>query len=120
MDSLLTLIALAAVTVGTVFSMLGVLGYVRLPDVFTRLHATGKVSVLGVVLLATAVISVTPLSWSKGMILILFVLLASPVASHSIASAAYRIHIHPRHAQRNDLALPHSHGEPERPSTPGN
>ncbi len=48
----LQLIALIAVIAGTFFSLVGVLGLVRLPDVYTRLHATGKVGVFGVVFLS--------------------------------------------------------------------
>jgi multicomponent Na+:H+ antiporter subunit G len=51
MEIVLQVIAILAVVAGTAFSVLGVLGYVRLPDVYTRLHAVGKVGVFGAVLL---------------------------------------------------------------------
>ncbi len=89
MDEILQLIAIIAVVVGTAFSTLGVLGFIRLPDVYTRLHATGKVGVFGVVLLLVAAVAWTPLGWSKGLILIIFLLLAGPVTSHALSSAAY-------------------------------
>jgi multicomponent Na+:H+ antiporter subunit G len=102
MDFILQLIAFVAVVVGTAFSVLGVLGLIRLPDVYTRLHATGKVSTFGVILLLVAAVGWTPLGWGKGLLLALFLLVAGPVASHAIASAAYRLGI-PMKAVRNDL-----------------
>ena len=104
MDILLQAIAVLAVIGGTLFSVFGVLGYVRLPDVYTRLHATGKVGVFGVVLLLVAAIAWTPLGLGKGLVLIAFLLLAGPVTSHALASAAYRIGMPMKQALRDDLA----------------
>lgn len=86
-------IAVIAVIVGTFFSLVGVLGYLRLPDVYTRLHATGKVGVFGTVLLLVAAVFGTPLGVGKGLVLIALLLVAGPVTSHAIASAAYRLGI---------------------------
>lgn len=104
MDTMLQLIAILAVVIGTAFSVLGMLGVVRLPDVYTRLHATGKIGVFGVVLLLIAAVVWTPLSWGKGLLLIAFLLLAGPVTSHALSSAAYRIGIPFAHRVRDDLA----------------
>jgi multicomponent Na+:H+ antiporter subunit G len=102
MEFVIQLIALVAVVVGTVFSVLGVLGLVRLPDVYTRLHATGKVSTFGVILLLVAAIDWTPLGFGKGLLLMLFLLVAGPVASHALSAAAYRLGL-PMQAVRDDL-----------------
>ena len=104
MDGILTLIAILGVVAGTFFSFLGVLGYIRLPDVYTRLHATGKVGVFGVAFLILAAIAWTPLGLGKGLILIALLLLAGPVTAHALASAAYRIGIPMQRAIRDDLA----------------
>jgi multicomponent Na+:H+ antiporter subunit G len=104
MDLLLQLITILAVVVGTIFSALGVLGYIRLPDVYTRLHATGKVGVFGVVMLLGAAVAWTPLGLGKGLVLIALLLIAGPVTSHALASAAYRIGIPVKDALRDDLA----------------
>lgn len=104
MDSFLQLIALIAVIIGTFFSVVGILGLVRLPDVYSRLQATGKVAVFGVVLLLIAAAAWTPLSWGRALLLILLLMVAGPVTSHAIASAAYRIGIPMKQAIRDDLA----------------
>ena len=104
METFLQLIASLAIVTGTVFSALGVLGYIRLPDVYTRLHATGKVGVFGVVLLLVAAVVWTPLGLGKGLVLIALLLVAGPVTSHALASAAYRISIPMKEGVRDDLA----------------
>ncbi len=102
MTTFLQLMAIVAVIVGTIFSLVGILGYLRLPDVYTRLHATGKVGVFGAVLLLVAAALSTPLSIGKGLVLIVLLLIAGPTTSHAIASAAYRLGI-PMVGQRDDL-----------------
>ena len=104
METVLQLITLLAVVTGTIFSALGVLGYIRLPDVYTRLHATGKVGVFGVVLLLVAAVAWTPLGLGKGLVLIALLLVVGPVTSHALASAAYRISIPMAGRLRDDLA----------------
>ena len=103
MNTIATILAIIMVVVGTFFSVIGVVGFHRLPDVYTRLHATGKVGVLGVVLLLVAAALATPLAWSKALVLILFLLIVGPVTAHTLSSAAYRLGIEMRGAYRNDL-----------------
>ena len=74
METIFQLIAIIAVIAGTFFSVVGVLGMVRLPDVYARLHATGKVGVFGVVLLLTAAVVWTPLGWARALLLIALLL----------------------------------------------
>lgn len=104
MEDISYLIAIIAVLVGTAFSVIGILGLVRLPDVYTRMHATGKVATFGVVLLLVAAVFATPLAWSKALVLIALLILAGPVVSHAIGSAAYRLGIPMKRAVRDDLA----------------
>lgn len=104
MQTLLEFIAILAIITGTAFSVLGVLGFIRLPDVYTRLHATGKVSVFGVALLLLATVALTPLSFGKGLVLIVLLVIGGPVTSHAIGSAAHRIGIPMKRAIRDDLS----------------
>ena len=104
MHTFLEFIAILAVIIGTAFSVLGVLGFIRMPDVYTRLHATGKVSVFGVVLLLLATVALTPLDFGKGLVLIALLVIGGPVTSHAIGSAAHRIGIPMKRAIRDDLA----------------
>jgi multicomponent Na+:H+ antiporter subunit G len=103
MEFFLQLIALVAVILGTIFSILGVIGLIRLPDVYTRLHATGKVGLFGVVLLLIGDVIFTPLGLSKGLVLITLLMIGGPATSHALASAAYRTGIPMKQAIRDDL-----------------
>lgn len=106
MDTILQLIAIVAVVIGATFTILGILGVTRMPDVYTRLHATGKVGVFGVVFLLIAAMAWVPEGRAKGMVLIIFLLLAGPVTAHALSSAAYRTGIPFAHRVRDDLAEP--------------
>lgn len=105
MDIISQFIAILAVLIGTFFSAVGILGYIRLPDVYTRLHATGKVGVFGVVLLLVAAVFWEPLGWGRGLILILILIITGPATAHALGSAANRIGLPRIGADRDDLML---------------
>ena len=77
MENAQALTAIIAVLAGTFFSLVGMLGYLRLPDVYTRLHAAGKVGVFGVVLLLLATAVWTPLGWGRALLLILLLMISA-------------------------------------------
>ncbi len=111
---LLKLTALLLLIFGMIFSFLGMLGVLRLPDVYTRLHATGKITAFGAVLIMGAAVILMPgLTLFKGLVIIIFLLLASPVVAHAISSAAYRTGLPIAKAQRDDLSkvLPRGTGK---------
>lgn len=86
----LELLGICALAFGLFFSAVGVVGVIRLPDVFTRLHASGKVSVLGLFGLLLGAALLMPSAALRLLTLGLFVLLTSPVATHAIAASVYR------------------------------
>lgn len=79
------------IVLGGLFALVSALGIVRLPDLFTRMHAATKAGTLGVGFLLTALIldagelGVT----TKALAVIVFLLLTAPVAAHVIGRAAY-------------------------------
>lgn len=89
---------------GVVFCVLGVLGMVRMPDIYTRLHATGKVATVGLfgILLGAAILM--PSLTLKVIALLVFLSFTLPVGSHAIALAAYRSGIPMKNPVRDDLA----------------
>ena len=76
---------------GTFFMLLGSIGLVRLPDIYTRMHALTKSSTLG--LLGLLVASALYLAhWEVSLKIILaisFHFLTNPVGAHMICRAAY-------------------------------
>jgi multicomponent Na+:H+ antiporter subunit G len=99
-NSVLGLLALAF---GLFFSVVGIVGLIRFPDVYCRIHASGKVATLGLVGLLAGTAFLMPETTLKALALALFVMVTSPVASHAIASAAYRQGV-PVGNIRDDLA----------------
>ncbi|WP_068784561.1 Na+/H+ antiporter subunit G [Paenibacillus phocaensis] len=82
------------ILLGAVFSLISAIGNVRLPDVYTRSHATSKSSTLGVLCALVGTLLYFLISegyFSIRLILgIFFVFLTAPVAAHVICRAAYR------------------------------
>ena len=75
---------------GLFFCSVGVLGVIRMPDIYSRLHASGKVGTLGLFGLLVGAAIIMPSTILKVMALGLFVLFTSPVASHAIAASEFR------------------------------
>lgn len=93
MEIISTFFAWIAVLAGTFFSIAGVVGFIRLPDVYTRLHATGKVGIFGVVLLLVAAMVIVPETLGKGLVLIAILIISGPAVSHAIARTAQHLGI---------------------------
>lgn len=98
-------VALAAVltVAGTFFLVTGTVGILRLPDAYTRLHATAKADSLGsgLCLLGMALISGSTATATKLVLLTLFIWITAPTAAHSMARATYRSGIPPVPGTRN-------------------
>jgi multicomponent Na+:H+ antiporter subunit G len=90
--SAVELLSAALLTTGAVFSLLGAVGVVRLPDVYTRLSATSKAATLGVacLLLGGAVRFGDVAVAARAVAAIAFLCLTAPVAAHVLGRAAYR------------------------------
>ena len=77
---------------GAVLALIAAIGVLRMPDLFTRMHAATKTGTVGVSVVTIGMmihfgnITVT----SRGLLVIAFFLLTAPVAAHMIARAAYR------------------------------
>lgn len=78
--------------VGIVFDFFGVLGLVRLPDVYNRLQAATKCVTFGTAGLLFGVFILQGFNsfGFKALMGIVFIFLAAPVAAHAIARAAHR------------------------------
>lgn len=74
--------------VGSVFMLLGALGLLRMPDVFTRIQAGTKAVTLGSLALLVGLAVHHPAWIPKLLLIAIFVLLTSPVGSSTIARAA--------------------------------
>lgn len=77
---------------GGILTLIAAAGVLRMPDVFTRMHAATKAGTVAVSAITIGMmirfgnVTVT----SRGLLVIAFFLLTAPVAAHMIARAAYR------------------------------
>lgn len=76
---------------GTFFMLVAAIGLLRLPDLYTRMHAVTKAGTLGIgLVLISAAVSFGDLSVAaRAFVALLFVLLTAPVAAHMIGRAGY-------------------------------
>lgn len=83
------------IVTGILFDFLGVLGLLRLPDVYNRLQAATKCVTFGSagLLFGVFVLKGFTSFGFKVLLAIAFIFLASPIAAHAIARAAHRSRI---------------------------
>ncbi|MFO7708863.1 MAG: monovalent cation/H(+) antiporter subunit G [Desulfobacterales bacterium] len=76
---------------GVGFMLIGSIGINTLPDFYTRCHASGKVDTLGIVLLLSGMMVHEGLHLNslKLLLVICFVLVTSPVATHFLMRRAF-------------------------------
>jgi multicomponent Na+:H+ antiporter subunit G len=89
---------------GVGFAIVGVLGVIRMPDLYCRLHASGKVSTVGLCGMLVGAAILMPSGALKLLALAVFGILTLPVSTHAIAAAAYRHGIPMQRFIRDDLA----------------
>ena len=90
----IVVIVLAAI--GLAFSLSGVLGIVRMPDLYTRIQCSSKTITMGAVpVLIALVIAEGPVSeyGSRALLVVVLLLVLNPAASHALARAAYKTRV---------------------------
>jgi len=93
----MTVLAIILLVCGVFFLTVSSIGVVRLPDFYTRIHAVGKSETLGamLVLAGLAVYNGFEISSGKLVIMLVFVFVANPTATHAIGRAALRSGLQP-------------------------
>lgn len=89
--------ALVVLGAGSFFLLIGSIGLLRFPDFYSRCHATGKSDTLGVMLLILGLILVEgfTLNSAKLLLILTFVGLTNPTATHALARAAFQVGLKP-------------------------
>jgi multicomponent Na+:H+ antiporter subunit G len=99
----MNVITIVLLALGLFFFAVGVVGILRLPDFYTRMHAAGKCDTLAseLVLLAVALYNLSDPSLGsvlvsiKIMMIAGFVFVASPTATHALTEAALVVGVSP-------------------------
>jgi monovalent cation/proton antiporter, MnhG/PhaG subunit len=96
--SMIRFVISSALLLFGVFDVLvGMIGLIRLPDIYNRLHATTKIATTGAFFVLLSILvydGFTPFGL-KAIAIGIFLLMTAPVAGHVIARTAYNIHIPP-------------------------
>ncbi len=87
---------------GAGFVLIGSIGVIRLPDFYTRAHAASKPDTLGLMLSMTglAIIQGGDLNSIKLLLIVAFVAIANPAATHALGRSAVRSGLDPWTAER--------------------
>ena len=96
--------------IGAVFSLLGALGLMRMPDVYNRIQAATKAVTLGALAFLIGVGLLYPGWWAKLVCIGGFVLFTSPVSSSTIARALYIAGVKPWQAPSTVVGADESKG----------
>ena len=98
MDMALDALSWISITAGLFFMLVGTFGVLRMPDVYTRLHAAGMTDTMGAGFLILGMFFQTieaiahgELAWwfilIRLVLIYLFLLFTSPIATHALARA---------------------------------
>ena len=91
MEGLRDILVWVCLVGGGLFSLIGGIGLLRMPDFYTRTHAASLTDTLGatLILLGLAIHNGIDLVTVKLAIIFLFLFLTSPTAAHALVKAAY-------------------------------
>lgn len=95
---LLNSIVIILLGIGLFFFFAGAIGILRFPDFYSRLHPAGKLDTMGLLMSMTAMALYTLheftlsafLTSLKIMMIVVFVFITSPTATHAIVDAGVR------------------------------
>ena len=85
------------ISLGAFFLLVGSLGLIRLPDFYSRAHATGKSDTLGIMLVIGGFVFFEgfTINSAKLIVIIAFVALTNPTATNALTRAAYKFRLRP-------------------------
>lgn len=97
-DTVLDLVSWLCLIAGSFFVITGGVGLLRLPDVYSRMHAAGMTDTLGAGLFIAgmAVQAGLTLVTVKLLMILVFILFTSPTATYALANAAWSGGVKPK------------------------
>ncbi len=91
MQTIITLLVAALLVIGSAFTLVAALGLLRLPDIYTRMHAASKAGTLGsgLLLVTLGIQSGDTATLTRSLAGVFFFLLTAPISAHLLAKASY-------------------------------
>lgn len=104
MTALFDIVVGLTLLVGATFAVLAAVGILRLPDVYTRMHAASKAGTVGssLMLIALAIDAGQLDVITRAAAGVLFFLLTAPISAHLLAKAAFAAGYPPCASMRQD------------------
>ncbi len=101
----MSILAIALILIGLFFLVVGSIGMLRLPDIFTRAHALSLTDSIGAlfVLGGLAVYEGLGANFVQIGIVLVLIFLLNPVVAHATVRAAYRSGVRPQQESNDDL-----------------
>ena len=86
------IIAALLMALGLIFLVGSMIGMLRLPDFYSRVHASGNSETLGTMLvfLGLAVYNGVSITSAKLLVILMFIFVGNPIGSHILTKAAYK------------------------------
>ncbi len=90
MDLLLDIASWACIIGGGIFCLIGGIGLIRLPDMYTRMHGASLIDTMGVGLILIGLMFQAgfTLITAKLLLILAFIFFTSPTSTHALARAA--------------------------------
>ena len=90
MDVLVNIISFLFILIGSIIILIGSFGLLRLPDVFSRIHAVGMIDTAGIgfIIFGLLIYSGFTIVSIKLLILGFVLIFTSPIAGHAVAISA--------------------------------
>jgi multicomponent Na+:H+ antiporter subunit G len=90
MELALEIISWVCLIGGVIFSLIGAIGIIRLPDIYCRMHGGGIIDTLGIGLIFIGLLLQAP-DWTTGaklVLILVFIFFTSPATTYALARAA--------------------------------
>ena len=87
--------------ISVIFAFAGTLGVLRFPDTFTRIHASGNITTLGILGVIIGGVLYSGIYLQDGAMVVkllimgVFYLVTTPISSHAIMKGAYKHRVKP-------------------------
>jgi len=97
MDVLVNIISFLFILIGSIIILIGSFGLLRLPDVFSRIHAVGMIDTAGIgfIIFGLLIYSGFTIVSIKLLILGFVLIFTSPIAGHAVAISAKKTGLNP-------------------------
>jgi len=102
----LDLLSWVLILAGSVFTIIGGIGLIRLPDVYARMHGAGITDTLGAGLILTGLMLQAgfTLVTVKLILILVFLLYTSPTSSYALANVAFTGGLQPLLGKKEDVS----------------